>query len=105
MRAARVALVFVAGLLMAAGALAQSYPVKPVRVVVPFPPGGGADVQARILFRELGEQLRQVFVVDNRPGAGGLVGADAVVNSPPTVTPSSSLPRRSRSTRRFTKAR
>ncbi len=65
-----------------AGALAQSYPVKPVRVVVPFPPGGGTDVQARILFKELNEQLRQVFVVDNRPGAGGLIGADAVVNSP-----------------------
>ena len=82
MRSARVALVFVAGLLIAAGALAQSYPVKPVRVVVPFPPGGGTDVQARILFKELTEQLRQVFVIDNRPGAGGLVGADAVVNSP-----------------------
>ena len=82
MRTARIALVLVAGLLMAAGALAQSYPVKPVRVVVPFPPGGGTDVQARVLFKELNEQLRQVFIVDNRPGAGGLIGADAVVNSP-----------------------
>ncbi len=62
---------------------AQSYPAKPVRVVVPFAPGGGTDVQARILFKELTEQFRQTFIVDNRPGAGGLIGAEVVVNAPP----------------------
>jgi tripartite-type tricarboxylate transporter receptor subunit TctC len=67
---------------MAAAALAQSYPTKPVRVIVPFPPGGGTDVQARILLKELTEQLRQVFIIDNRAGAGGLIGAEAVVNAP-----------------------
>jgi tripartite-type tricarboxylate transporter receptor subunit TctC len=67
---------------MAAAALAQSYPTKPVRVIVPFPPGGGTDVQARILVKELTEQLRQVFIIDNRAGAGGLIGAEAVVNAP-----------------------
>ncbi len=82
MRIARTALALAAGMCMAAGAVAQSYPAKPVRVVVPFPPGGGTDVQARILFRELNEQLRQVFVIDNRAGAGGLIGAEAVVNAP-----------------------
>ncbi|MGH9577526.1 MAG: tripartite tricarboxylate transporter substrate-binding protein, partial [Terriglobales bacterium] len=79
----------VVGLLAAVAALAvpahlsaQSYPIKPVRVVVPFPPGGGTDIQARVLFKELNEQFRQIFIVDNRPGAGGLIGAEAVVNSP-----------------------
>src|SRR5437899_10271729 len=67
---------------LAFSALAQGYPVKPVRVVVPFAPGGGTDVQARVLFRELNEQLRQPFIVDNRPGASGLIGAEAVVNAP-----------------------
>ena len=62
--------------------LAQDYPAKPVRVVVPFAPGGGTDVQARVLFRELNEQFRQPFIVDNRPGASGLIGAEAVVNAP-----------------------
>jgi tripartite-type tricarboxylate transporter receptor subunit TctC len=61
---------------------AQSYPIKPVRVVVPFAPGGGTDIQARVLFRELNEQFRQTFIVDNRPGASGLIGAEAVVNAP-----------------------
>ena len=61
---------------------AQGYPAKPVRVIVPFPPGGGTDVQARVLFREMGEQLKQIFIIDNRSGAGGLVGAEVVVNSP-----------------------
>lgn len=61
---------------------AQSYPAKSVRVVVPFPPGGGTDIQARVLFKELHEQFKQIFIVDNRAGASGLIGAEAVVNSP-----------------------
>ena len=61
---------------------AQGYPAKPVRVIVPFPPGGGTDVQARVLFKEMGDQLKQIFIIDNRSGAGGLVGAEAAVNSP-----------------------
>ena len=61
---------------------AQSYPVKPVRVIVPFAAGGGTDIQARVLFKELHEQFKQVFIVDNRPGASGLIGAELVVNSP-----------------------
>jgi len=62
---------------------AQSYPAKPVRVVVPFPPGGGTDVQARVIFKEMSDQLKQTFIIDNRAGASGLIGAEAVVNSPP----------------------
>ena len=61
---------------------AQGYPVKPVRVIVPFAAGGGTDIQARVIFRDVNEQLRQIFIVDNRPGASGLIGADLVVNAP-----------------------
>jgi len=61
---------------------AQSYPAKPVRVVVPFAAGGGTDVQARVIFKEVQEQFKQIFIIDNRPGASGLIGADLVVNSP-----------------------
>lgn len=78
----------VAVLLAAAWALAlptlvsaQSYPQKSVRVIVPFAPGGATDIQARVLSREIGEQFRQPFVVENRPGASGMIGAEAVVNS------------------------
>lgn len=67
---------------MPAHLLAQSYPAKPVRVVVPFPAGGSTDIQARVLFKELHEQFKQMFIVDNRLGASGLIGADAVVNAP-----------------------
>jgi len=62
-------------------ALAQSYPTKPVRIVVPFAPGGGVDVTARILAQRLTEGLKQPFVVENRTGASGIIGTEAVVKS------------------------
>ena len=71
-----------AALALPAHLSAQSYPVKPVRVIVPFAAGGGTDIQARVLFKELHEQFGQVFIVDNRPGASGLIGAELAVNSP-----------------------
>jgi tripartite-type tricarboxylate transporter receptor subunit TctC len=61
---------------------AQGYPAKPVRVVVPFAAGGGTDIQARVIFKELQEQYKQVFIIDNRPGGNALIGADVVVGSP-----------------------
>jgi tripartite-type tricarboxylate transporter receptor subunit TctC len=64
-------------------ARAQAWPNKPVRLVVPFGPGGPADVYARQLGQELGEQLKQQFVIDNRPGAGAVVGTDIVAKAPP----------------------
>lgn len=68
---------------LAAPALAQSWPDQPVRLIVPFPPGGPADVIARIVSRVMGEQLGRPMVIESRSGAGGLVGTEAVVRSRP----------------------
>ncbi len=64
-------------------ALAQAYPSKPVRLVVPFPPGGSADTVGRALANRLGESLGQPVVIDNRGGASGMVGSDIVAKAPP----------------------
>jgi tripartite-type tricarboxylate transporter receptor subunit TctC len=61
---------------------AQTWPAKPVRIIVPFGAGGGTDIQARLLAKHFGESLKQTFIVDNRPGAGGLIGAELAVRSP-----------------------
>jgi len=64
-------------------ALAQPYPSKPVRVIVPFGAGGPADVFGRVLAQHLTEQLKQSFVIENRPGAGAIIGTDAVAKAAP----------------------
>src|SRR6478752_8595080 len=67
-------------------ALAQTatiaYPVKPVRVIVPFPPGAGVDIVTRIVMPRVAESLGQSFVVDNRGGAGGIVGTEIAAKAP-----------------------
>lgn len=68
---------------VASPALAQSWPSQAVKLVVPFPAGSATDTIARLIGRELQESLGQSFVVDNRPGAQGVIGAEAVKNSPP----------------------
>ena len=68
---------------LSATANAQSWPTKPVRIIVPFGPGGPADVYARLLGQELGEVFKQQFVIDNKPGAGALIGTDIVAKSAP----------------------
>ena len=73
----------IAVLCMPFGTLAQNYPVKPVRVVIPWPPGGSNDVAGRIVMQKLSEQMGQQFVIDNRPGAAGSIGADSVAKAPP----------------------
>src|SRR5687768_8437484 len=69
--------------LACAGAQAQSYPVKPIRVVVPFGVGGPADIFARYLGQQAQSALGQPFVVENRPGAGSIIGTDVVAKSAP----------------------
>ena len=68
--------------LAAPWATAQDYPARPVRIVVPFAAGGPADVYARFIATRLQESMGQTFVVDNRPGAGSIIGTDAVAKSP-----------------------
>ena len=67
----------------AAGALAQGYPAKPVRLVSPFPPAGGTDAIARIIAQAMGEQMGQQVVVENRGGAGGRIAMELVAKSAP----------------------
>ena len=71
------------GLAWSAGAVAQAYPVRPVRLVVPFPAGGATDILARTISQKASEKLGQQIVIDNRPGAGGTIGADHVAKSAP----------------------
>jgi tripartite-type tricarboxylate transporter receptor subunit TctC len=72
-----------AALLAAAGAAAQQYPVKPVRMIVPFVPGGNTDIIARIVVTEMSKALGQQIVIENRGGAGAVIGTEAAAKSPP----------------------
>ncbi|HYF17314.1 MAG TPA: tripartite tricarboxylate transporter substrate binding protein [Ramlibacter sp.] len=64
-------------------AQAQQYPDRPVRIVVPYPPGGGVDGPARLLAQQLAAQTSRSFIVENKPGAGGNIGVESVATAPP----------------------
>jgi tripartite-type tricarboxylate transporter receptor subunit TctC len=83
LRRAAVAVSAVLGLVSASAALAQAWPNRPIRIIVPFPPGGGLDFFARTTAPRLQELLGQQIVVENRSGAGGMLGADVVAKSAP----------------------
>jgi tripartite-type tricarboxylate transporter receptor subunit TctC len=83
MQTHKFALTLIAVLGLCGAARAQDYPAKPVKLIMPFPAGGGFDIVARIVAKGLSEQAGQPFVVENRPGAGGNVGADAVARAAP----------------------
>ena len=68
--------------LVAGAAMAQRYPAKPIRLIVPFPPGGGTDIAARTIANKLSESVKWTFVVENKPGAGGNLGVEQAVKSP-----------------------
>jgi tripartite-type tricarboxylate transporter receptor subunit TctC len=75
--------VLAVSLAVPAAGWAQPYPVKPVRLIVPFAPGGGVDFIARLVGQKLGEALGQQFIVENRPGAGSAIGTEVAIRSAP----------------------
>ena len=83
MKSTRIFLFAFLAAVMQQWAHSQTYPVKPVRLVVPFPPGGGVDVTARVLSQALGEGWGQQVIVENRAGAGAIIGSDVVAKSAP----------------------
>ena len=83
MHPTRRTLLALAATMFSAGAFAQAYPNKAIRVVVPFPPGGGTDIIARETSQRVAAATGWTFVIDNKPGAGGNLGVDAVAKSPP----------------------
>jgi tripartite-type tricarboxylate transporter receptor subunit TctC len=84
MKATRVLAEFYGGMLSASDmAWSQAYPTKPVRVIIPFPPGGANDIVARIVLLKASEQMGQSLVNENRAGAGGTIGSAVVTQSKP----------------------
>ncbi len=81
--ACTVAISAVTGLTMVRSANAETWPAHPVRMILPAPPGGGTDVVARTLAQKLSDAFGQTFIVENKPGGSGLVGAAIVAKAPP----------------------
>lgn len=83
MRVRTLVLSLLAAIFGAASVSADYYPDRPVRIIVPVAAGGGVDVRARMLAQKLSERWNQQFVVENRPGAAGIIGSKAVIGSAP----------------------
>jgi len=79
----RVALGAAALLVLGPGAVAQSWPERTVKIIVPFAPGGSADTLGRLVAQKLSDNFKEPFVVENRPGAGGVIGSEIVAKAPP----------------------
>jgi tripartite-type tricarboxylate transporter receptor subunit TctC len=77
------ALLAASGVFAATAALAQAFPNKPIRIIIPFTPGGGADASGRLVAKVLGARFGQNIIVENRPGANGAIGTDAVAKAAP----------------------
>ncbi len=75
--------VLVVGAALCSAAAAQDYPNRPIKIIVPFSPGGAVDGPARVVAQELGKRLKQQVIIDNRPGAGATIGSGEVAKSPP----------------------
>jgi tripartite-type tricarboxylate transporter receptor subunit TctC len=82
MQASRRLLLALAASVLTTSAVAQAWPTKPIRIVVPFPPGGGTDIVARETSQKVAAATGWTFVIDNKPGAGGNLGVDAAAKSP-----------------------
>ena len=85
-RAVAAAIAAIVLLSAASGSVAQNYPTRPIRLIVPFAPGGNVDINARAISPAMGQALGQQIIVENRAGAGGTVGTDVVAKWPPTAT-------------------
>ena len=83
MKRSSIVIGIVIGCCTASAAMSQTYPTRPVRLIVPSSPGGGTDISARIIAPKLSEYLGQQVVVENRPGAGTMIGGEVVAKSPP----------------------
>ena len=66
-----------------AAAAQQAYPTRPLRIVIPWPPGQATDLMARIIAQKISDELKQQVIADNRPGAGGMIGTDIAAKSTP----------------------
>ena len=78
--------VIFAALALVTSAAAQPYPSRTVKIIVPFGAGGPADVYARFIGQQLSDALKQPFVIENRPGAGAVIGTDEAARAAPTAT-------------------
>ena len=80
------AMLAAAGVVAAGAALAQGFPTKPIRIIVPFPPGNASDVAARLISVQLAERLATPVVIENKTGASGVIGVQAVKSAEPDGT-------------------
>ena len=79
-------LALIGAALMPVQAQAAQYPSRPIKIIVPFGPGGSGDISARLIGKQIEDKTRQAVVVDNRPGANGIIGTMAVKTAEPTAT-------------------